>query len=223
MQPPIKPPAAHETKAYKGAFVSAHPDDFGPAPAIDAFYVPDEDECLALWDSYRVPDHIRAHSRAVASIATALAAHGEKMGAVPPGMTATVRASALLHDIAKLYCVEHGGNHAQAGAAWVLAETGNPLIAQGVVHHVWWPFDVDAVRHFLPLAVLYADKRVRHDQIVSLGARYTDLMERYGKTEQARQGVIRSMKQGSAVELTLSELLEVKLNACTIDSGRLVY
>ena len=38
---------------------------------------------------------------------------------------ATVRASALLHDIAKTYCIRYGGSHAQLGAAWALSETHN--------------------------------------------------------------------------------------------------
>ena len=222
MKPLSTPPAAHETKAHKGTFSSAHPDDFGPAPPPDALPVPDEAGCEALMDKYAMPEHIRGHSRAVARIAHALALRAEELGVVPSGMARAVLASGLLHDIAKIYCVENGGNHAQAGAAWVMDETGNPLVAQGVMHHVWWPFDVDPVRHFLPLAVLYADKRVRHDQVVSLGGRFTDLFERYGKTEESRRGITRAMNQGRAVEHTFSELLEVRLNACSFDSGRLV-
>jgi hypothetical protein len=124
--------------------------------------------------------------------------------------------------LAKSYCLEHGGRHAQLGAAWVRDKTGNPLVAQGVLHHVWWPLDVDPIRHFLPLAVLYADKRVKHEQVVSLGVRYADLFERYGKEEVIHRGIERSMRQSKAVEAIFEEMLGVDLNACTFDSGRLV-
>jgi hypothetical protein len=169
-----------------------------------------------------MPGHIRAHSALVGAIAGALGERAEALGVVAPGWARAVRASGLLHDLAKFYCVQHGGNHAQLGAAWVLDCTGNPALAQGVMHHVWWPYPVDPARYFLPLAVQYADKRVRHDAVVSLGARYTDLFERYGKNETARERIEAAFRQGRAVEHTLSELLEVKLHACPFDSGRLV-
>ncbi|WP_461210598.1 HDIG domain-containing metalloprotein [Desulfocurvus sp. DL9XJH121] len=212
----------HEAHRDKGTFLSARPGDLAPAPAPDALPVPDDESCVALWDKYAVPDHIRRHSQKVADIALALAERGEELGAASPGMARAVRASAMLHDLGKMYCIEHGGSHAQVGASWVLAETRNPALAQGVLHHVWWPFDVDAARHFLSLAVLYADKRVQHDRAVSLGARFTDLFERYGKTERARERITQSLEQSRAVEHTFNELLEVKLNACSFDSGRLV-
>lgn len=185
-------------------------------------WIPSPTECRELWDKYSVPDHIRRHSTRVGEIARALAQKAEAKTLLPPGMSGAVYASGLLHDIAKLYCIEHGGCHAHIGASWVLAETGSPALAQGVMHHVWWPFEVDPTHFFLPLAVLYADKRVRHDEIVSLGARYTDLFERYGSNAKSRKNITISMKQAQAVEHTLGELLEVKLHASTFDSGRLV-
>ncbi|MCK9241238.1 phosphohydrolase [Desulfocurvus sp.] len=196
------------------------------APALPPdpteFPVPTDEECLAHWDRCAMPGHIRAHSALVGAIAGALGERAEALGVVAPGWARAVRASGLLHDLAKFYCVQHGGNHAQLGAAWVLDCTGNPALAQGVMHHVWWPYPVDPARYFLPLAVQYADKRVRHDAVVSLGARYTDLFERYGKNETARERIEAAFRQGRAVEHTLSELLEVKLHACPFDSGRLV-
>lgn len=222
MTPP-QSDSAYEAQEEKSRLFAAQPDDLAsPAPPPDALPVPDEAACTALWDKYAVPGHIRAHSRLVAQIARSMAERAEALGAAPRGMADAVWASGLLHDLGKLYCIEHGGNHAQVGAAWVRAETGNPLLAQGVLHHVWWPFDVDPARHFLPLAVLYADKRARHDAPVSLGARFTDLFERYGKTAYSRQRITQSLEQSRAVEHTFSELLEVRLNACSFDSGRLV-
>ncbi len=210
-----RPPASH---------AADHPFLLCPTlpPDPAEFPVPDDAACAALWDACAVPDHIREHSALVGDIAGAMALRAEERGLLAPGWAQAVRASGLLHDLAKMYCVDHGGNHAQLGGAWALALTGSPPIAQGVMHHVWWPFDIDPEKYFLPLAVLYADKRVRHDAVVSLGARYADLFERYGKSELARERITASMRQGQAVEHTMSELLEVRLHACSFDSGRLV-
>jgi putative nucleotidyltransferase with HDIG domain len=188
------------------------------------FPIPSDEDCFRLWDVYAVPEHIRVHSLRVGEIAQAMALRAEETGVLPAGDDVqAIKACGLLHDLAKMYTVEHGGNHAQLGAAWVRMETGNPLIAQGVLHHVWWPLDVDPIKHFLPLAVLYADKRVKHENVVSLGARYSDLFERYGKKIGFnREHMKRSMNQSMAIEAIFEELLGVDFNACTFDSGRLV-
>lgn len=187
------------------------------------FFVPDDATCERYWDIREMPEHIRNHSSQVALIATAMAERAAERGIIAgkPAVQA-VRSSALLHDLAKIYCIHHGGHHSQLGAAWVMEHTGNPTLAQGVLHHVWWPFTVDPIRHFLPIAVLYADKRVRHDKIVPLGARFSDLFERYGKNDGAKERIKMAMAQSQAIENSLNEHLEVDLNACTFDSGRLV-
>ena len=85
--------------------------------------IPDDAACMALWDKYGMLDNIRAHSRLVAHIATELARRARAAGFLVN--VAAVRASAMLHDIAKTYSVLHGGSHAQLGASWVVAETRN--------------------------------------------------------------------------------------------------
>lgn len=182
--------------------------------------VPGEEECRALWDKYAMPEHIREHSLAVADLATCLAEQGAKRGV--PLRVDEVRASALLHDLAKDYTIRHGGNHAQLGGAWVQEETGNPAIAQGVTHHVYWPWDVDVDKYFLCLAVIYGDKRVRHHQVVTVAERYEDLFERYGKSAQIREKIELSRIQTLDIEESLSKRLGVGLHACTYDCGRLV-
>ena len=102
--------------------------------------IPDDAACMALWDKYGMLDNIRAHSRLVAHIATELARRARAAGF--PVNVAAVRASAMLHDIAKTYSVLHGGSHAQLGASWVVAETRNHALAQGVLLHVHWPWAV---------------------------------------------------------------------------------
>ena len=128
--------------------------------------VPDRDECEALWEKYAMLPNIRAHSRAVADVAMSLARRAEDMGIAPEGTSEkTARAAAMLHDIAKTWTILHGGAHDQLGAAIVREETGNPLLAQAVLFHVYWPWEKGPLapeRAPLRLALLvaYADKRV---------------------------------------------------------------
>lgn len=187
-----------------------------------AWSVPNDDECAALWNKYAMPEHIRAHSRVVADFATALAEKAAEEGAdvhVP-----SVRASGLLHDLGKIYTLKNGGSHGQVGAAWVVSETRNPHIAQGVLQHTrWiWHIDADVDSWLLPYFIIYADKRVMHDVVVNPEERHADLLERYGHTEDAKKRINKSHQQGLEIEAALSRRLRIPLHEHTLDSGRLV-
>ena len=184
--------------------------------------VPDEDECRALWDRYAMPEHIRAHSRMVADLATAVAVELEKTGAaihVP-----SVLAAGLLHDIGKYYTIIHGGSHGQLGCAWVIHETRNPHIAQGVLQHVRWRWHIDETVDpwLLAYCIIYADKRVMHDDVVSLEDRYVDLVDRYGHTGEVKLRIAGAHQQGLDIEAALSRRLRIPLHEYTVDSRRLV-
>ncbi|NHZ47587.1 phosphohydrolase [Nitratidesulfovibrio liaohensis] len=210
------------------SFAAPNPAD--PTVPGSAWPVPDMAACHALWDRYAMPDHIRAHSLRVADMAMALARaalNNEAGGPNGPNSTdihlPSVLASALLHDIAKDYTIRFGGNHAQLGGAWALHETGNPRIAQGVMHHVHWPWRVDVtVREWLmPLIIIYADKRVKHDQLVTLEERFDDLVERYGRTERIRERIRESHEQAVEIELALSARLGMALHDAVPRDGEL--
>ncbi len=187
-----------------------------------ALAVPDQEECRALWDKYAMPERIREHSRVVAGFAQAIAALAEQAGAkihLP-----SVLATGLLHDLGKMYSISHGGSHAQLGGAWVRNETRNPYLAQGVIQHVRWIWEVDAsVDAWLPsFCIIYADKRVMHSSVVNCEERYADLLERYGHTESARERITLSHRQGLDIEAALSRRIGVNLHEHTYDNGRLV-
>lgn len=185
-------------------------------------HVPDRCECAALWDQYGMPAHIRAHSELVADFAAAMAGILCERGAdvhVP-----SVLAAGLLHDLGKMYSIEHGGSHAQLGAAWAMNATGNPHIAQGVILHVDWPWEIhaDDDRQLLPLCVIYADKRVKHTALVSLAERYEDLFDRYGVSPAAVRRIEAAREQAYETEAALSRRMGIMLDEYTLDSGRLV-
>ncbi|MEF2229730.1 MAG: HD domain-containing protein [Pseudodesulfovibrio sp.] len=191
-----------------------------PIVADPARPVPDDATCVEYWGRFDMLDNVALHSRQVAEMATLIARRAREMGIAVD--VPTVRASAMLHDIAKTYSIRHGGNHSQLGGAWVMALTGNPAIATGVTHHVYWPFDLDVAKYVTPLAVIYADKRVRHDQVVSIHSRFDDLLERYGTNDYVRGRIELTKAQALELEACLEKALEVDLNACDFDSGRLV-
>ncbi|MGE4536484.1 MAG: HDIG domain-containing metalloprotein [Desulfovibrio sp.] len=192
---------------------------FPPDPPRVSF-VPTDAQCRELWDAYDMLPNIREHSALVACLATALAEAAVRAGLDVE--VATVRAAGLLHDLAKTYTIRHGGNHCQLGGAWVQELTGNPVLAQGVACHVTWSLPIDLRAHFLPLAIIYSDKRVKHNQIVTLEARFDDLLTRYGKTEYIRERIRESFQQAAAIEKALAQTLDLDLHENTFGCGRLV-
>lgn len=187
-------------------------------PPVDA--VPTDAQCRLLWDAYGMLPNIRAHSELVACLATALAERARAAGLAVD--VAEVRAAALLHDLAKTYTIRHGGNHCQLGAAWVQEITGNPALSQGVLCHVHWPREIDLAADFLPLALIYSDKRVKHNQIVTLETRFDDLLVRYGTTDYIRARIRESFQQAEAIERALAATLGVDIHENTFGCGRLV-
>jgi hypothetical protein len=205
-----------------------HDIPLSPIPAQTRGRIPTDDECRAWWDTYGMLGHIKVHSELVAGVATTLAVLAADKGrGNPDGLTRdnfiqSVRAAGLLHDLGKTYSITHGGNHSQIGAAWVMDLIRNPRIAQGVVHHVHWPGPLDLDRHFLPLIIIYADKRVKHDTIVGMEERFADLFERYGHTERSRELITRSFNQGRELEHLLSTFLGEDIHEYPFDRRRLV-
>ena len=169
--------------------------------------------CYDLWKKYDMPENIIQHSLLVAKVAEALALRAKKRGFYVD--VDCTRQSALVHDLGKAYTLKYGGAHAQIGASWVIAETCNYALAQGVLHHVSWPWAItEKVACTLPLIVLYADKRAKHDQCVTLVERENDLLDRYGKTEDQRNLIRPGFVQIQNLEKLLSELLGWEDLAC---------
>lgn len=179
--------------------------------------IPTEAECVSLWDKYGMYENIRRHSRCVAKICLALAKRAQKLGFdVSPEES---YAAGLLHDLAKTRCLEQGGSHAQLGSAWIVQETGNYKLGQAALLHVHWAWELPADSGIcqLPFFVLYADKRVRHDVIVTLAERFDDLQTRYGLTPEARAGIADTYKQTLELQARLGIYLKWNLNEYTFD------
>ena len=156
---------------------------------------PSVSECLRYIDDFAMLDNIRAHSHQVARVAAALT---DQLQIVPDVIELPERglvvAGALLHDIAKTRCLQEGCRHAEIGGQ-ICQDLGFPEVARIVSEHVIFnSFDPQRYRAGYIDArglVYYADKRVLHDQVVSLDERLVYIIDRYGKKDPAIIAAIR--------------------------------
>ena len=147
--------------------------------------IPDIAQCIQLMDEYGMLPNIRRHSIVVAQVALQLIDgfdENETSPACIPDRSLIV-AGALLHDIAKTPCLKNGCDHAREGAE-ICLQLGYPEIASIVEEHVILK-DHDETRRsqgkFNAREIIYyADKRVRHEEIVSLDDRLEYILEHYG-------------------------------------------
>jgi uncharacterized protein len=159
--------------------------------------VPSPEECFLLLRKYEVPENVVEHSRRVHQIARTLCRELNRRGeGLDP---AVVEAASLLHDIAKVASFQTRENHSLAGAR-LLGELGFPEVAEVVRQHVVLDSGLDHGRLTEAGVVHYADKRVKHTEIVSLGERFADLKERYGKSPEARSWIDAMERQSLLLE-----------------------
>ena len=153
--------------------------------------IPGLSRCIELFDAHGMLDNIRHHSLVVAEASMRIARGlAEKTPDRPQPDLKLVMAGALLHDIAKTPCLGGRCNHAEVGAA-ICLDAGWPEVAEIVGQHVYLqPFDTpryEAGVFFAKEIVHYADKRVRHHEVVSLEERLEYILERYCKDNPERR------------------------------------
>jgi uncharacterized protein len=173
---------------------------------MDKFHsiaLPSRAECLELMDAHAMLPNIREHSFRVMQVACFL---GEALTAAGFDLhLALVEVGALLHDLGKTPCLGTLENHAELGAG-ILEGLGYPQVAQVVREHVHLDSNIPDPRPLREAELVnYADKRVLHDAVVTLEARFTDLKVRYGRTPEALARI-------QATEIR-SRILEEKLFA----------
>ncbi|MEW6388573.1 MAG: HD domain-containing protein [Thermodesulfobacteriota bacterium] len=144
---------------------------------------PSRPECLALMAEYGMLPHIREHSFLVAAVALHL---GRAL--VETGFDLhldLLEAGALLHDLGKTPCLGTSQNHAEWGAALLLARD-YPEVARIVKEHVALAENHADPRSLREVELVnYADKRVLHTRVVTLQERFADLKVRYGRGPEA--------------------------------------
>jgi uncharacterized protein len=167
---------------------------------------PTRQECLILFERYGMLSHIAAHSLTVSRVAVFLSRELNRKGQRID--EPLVEAASLLHDIAKTECLKTGEDHAEVGAR-LLRGLGYDQVAAVVAQHVELWSHVDRGCTIRDEEVVnYADKRVRHDRIVSLEERFLDLKERYGKTQRALDRLDHLETSTAALERKIFSVLE---------------
>ncbi len=187
--------------------------------------IPDDHTCRDWCVRCGTPPHILEHADMVADLAGALAERAVvagRGGEEPETLIRLTRAGALLHDIGKAYCIRYGGSHAQMGASLVVELTGDRRLAEVVLHHTEWPWELPADVCRPVFFVAYADKRVKHARYATLDERYADLQARYGACATSRAALAAGRNRALELERALSAQLELPLHAYTLDHGRLV-
>lgn len=141
--------------------------------------VPSRKQCLKLMAEYEMPEHIKAHSFKVRDISVFLAKELNKKGEKLD--VKVVESSALLHDIAKMRCINLGIRKHDKEGAKILRSLGYDRIADIIEQHVhlWKKYKYIVEEE----VVNYSDKRVLHDKIVPFAKRIKDVKERYSSID----------------------------------------
>ncbi len=168
--------------------------------------IPDESMCRRLMDRYSMLPNIVEHSYRVCQVATFLAkavSHPEN-GLDP----ALIVAASLLHDITKTRSLKTREKHAGTGGE-LLEDLGYPQVAEVVRGHVQIKEGDDLGSISEVHIINYADKRVRHETVVSLEERFVDLMDRYGKTSEVRIRLGRMREKAFEIEENLFRRIDL--------------
>ncbi len=157
--------------------------------------IPGIRECVKLMEQYGMLDNIRRHSLVVARVSAAIikGLQDADRASPLPDLRLAISGS-LLHDIAKTPCLGERCNHARIGAE-ICRQHGFDHLAPIVEEHVILrQHDPRRYRqgHFLTREIVYyADKRVRHHEIVGLEERLAYILEHYGRDDPHRHRLIR--------------------------------
>jgi len=153
--------------------------------------IPDESECFKIMEKYKMFPNIKEHSIQVKNVSIAIANNLVNENSINKEL---VCAGALLHDIAKTQALKTQERFHDKIGANLIKELGYPEVAEICANHVFLDSfnpngEVDERE-----IVHYADKRVKHDKIVSLEERFEDLLLRYGFTEERRNTILENKK-----------------------------
>ncbi len=148
--------------------------------------LPSIEYCFKLMHEMGMMEHIIHHSIQVCRVATFIADTLKKQDI--PIQRELIIVSSLLHDITKTRSFKTKENHAETGAT-LLKKLGYPQVGYIIGQHVrlerysfeTLPYEAEIVN--------YADKRVLHDQIVSLKERMNYILKRYGKDKESRNRI----------------------------------
>jgi putative nucleotidyltransferase with HDIG domain len=146
--------------------------------------IPGINDCLNLMEQYHMLPNIKEHSIVVARVAEIITNSLIAAGCQNLSLEKVI-AGSLLHDIGKTACLDNDDDHAAKGFEICLTHNLEPIadiVAEHVILKNYAPENGFAEKEI----VYYADKRVNHDQVVSLEERLAYILERYGMNNKLR-------------------------------------
>jgi len=171
--------------------------------------IPTADTCYRLQREMGMLDNIVVHCRQVCRVALTLLYNMREP--LPNMDRKVIVAAALLHDITKTRSFKTKEDHAQTGEQF-LEQNGYPEVARIVGQHVRL---VDYDRNGLSNAaeiINYADKRVLHDQVVSLERRMQYIVDRYGSDPERKKRIQWLWGQTRSLEVRIFEYISFEPN-----------
>jgi uncharacterized protein len=175
-------------------------------PILDR--IPSREECTELMMRYSMRPNIVEHSIQVMRVSMAITDNLKNGVTVNRDM---VIAAALLHDITKTRSLETKERHDASGAE-LLREIGFACIAEIVEQHVIFRNLNPQGRLEEREIIYYADKRVMHDKIVTIEARVSDLIQRYGTTEEIRNLIHNNKSLVLAIEGKIAGHMKIDIH-----------
>ena len=166
--------------------------------------LPSKAECLALLKKYKLTQGMIRHTKKVEKLAVYLA--GKLQAAGLDVNIDLLNRAALLHDISKAEAVTKGGDHTRMGKG-VIKSLGYPAVAEIVSKHGTRTVCQAGMKPAtLEERILYyVDKRVKHDKVVSLNDRFTDLEARYPREKNFRE----AFRESQRIERELFKRLNI--------------
>jgi len=171
--------------------------------------LPSREECIALLHKYELPLHIIRHSETVEKLAVFLAKKFNEKGIKVD--TELVSRVALLHDIDKLQTLKSGFKHLHGKLSKeILEKEGFPLLGKMVSRHLLENIlEEKPFENWEEKLVFYSDKRVNHDQIVSLNKRFDYLFERYGGEKKVFDKIAKCKPKAKQLEEEIFSNLDI--------------
>ncbi len=165
-----------------------------------------------MMEQFGMYENIKAHSFKVAQVAETIWSGLDKS----PHPTSLpdkqlIISGALLHDIAKTPCLEQGCRHSELGEE-ICLEYNYSEVAEIVKQHVMLA-EYDSERNQQGIfkakeIVFYSDKRVMHDQVVSLEDRLEYIIENYSH---GKKIIAQQIQENFKVALDLEQSIFSKL------------
>lgn len=159
--------------------------------------IPTEQECFSIIHDYKMFPNIIEHSIQVKEVSVLIYKNLKEKNSLNLDL---IIASALLHDIAKTSSIINKELRHDLKGGEILRNLGYDEIAEIVESHVVFS-DFDPEGPVTEKEIIYyADKRVMHNQVVSIDSRIEDLVNRYGKTEEIKKMIINNKKFVKSLE-----------------------